>query len=154
MSQGTILFTAGTCDGILSASWSPQGSQVCPFKVPETLCICTKDSVLTAPLQNRPPRSRPALLRVVQSADCTVRCKHRLSIKTSSPQPQTGGSALWSGRNRHWREPRPEETSAFPWANLDPEKQLHSVCTMDLTPQTNLYNLIMSNHIHGTRLTG
>lgn len=80
---------AATCDGSLSTSLSPQRSQFCPFKVPETLSICTKDTVLTAPLQNRPPRSHHALRRVGQSAECTIRCKHHLSIKTSSPQKQT-----------------------------------------------------------------
>lgn len=87
--------------------------------------------------KNRPPRSHPALRRMVWSADCAVRCKHCLSIKTPSPRPQTRESALWTGRNRHWLEPKPEETSVFPSANHDSEKQLHTACT-SLTPPTYL----------------
>lgn len=90
---------------------------------------------------NRPPRSHPALRRIVWSADWTIRCKHCLSIKTSSPQPQTQGPVLWSWRNHHWLEPKVEETSVFPSANHDHEKQLHTTCT-NLTPLTYLYNLI------------
>lgn len=58
-SQTTILLKAGACDGSLSASLSPQGPQVCAFKVPETLCICTNDTVLTAPLQKQAPEVPP-----------------------------------------------------------------------------------------------
>lgn len=120
----------------------------------QRLCVSAPKTVFWQHCYKTGPRGPTLPCRGWCNQNCTVRCKHRLSIKTSSPQPQTRGSAPWSGRNRHWREPRPEETSAFPWANPDPKKQLHSACTMDLTPQTNLYNLIVSNHIHGTRLTG
>lgn len=85
--------------------------------------------------KNKPPRSHPALRRMVWSADLTIRCKHCLSIKTSSLQPQTRGSALWSGKNHHWLERKLEETSVLPSANRDPEKKLHTTFT-NLAPLT------------------
>lgn len=128
--QASVLLKAGACDGSLSASLSPRGPQVCPFKVPETLRICADDTVLTAPFQQQAPRGPHLALRgPVWSADCTIRCKHCLSIKTSPPPAQTRGSALRSGRNRHWPEPKLEETSVFPSANHDPEKHFHTACT-------------------------